>query len=279
VQDPHAITVWAAPDIARKAPRRFAESDPQALLGAWQGTEMCGFHGSIRPEASVISPHLRKAAPPQANGCLVRTFPRKCAPRHPTETPADVSLNMAPTTDHSPRSTVVALVGADSDDLLAGLHGLPALVAMSLRGTDPAETTRALSAAATPYVVHDADPLEHVAAAWVELYGEQATLGTLEIEVDTVLAQFESGEVVMPDYYLVAGPDVIEGTWRHWWLGALAHRAPSRVLPVEASVGALRARLRRLPTSRPWPEPAEWLRSVHFDIPDRVGLRDERGAA
>ena len=35
--------------------------------------------------------------------------------------------------------------------------------------------------------MHDADPLEHVAAAWVELYEERATLGTLEIEVETLL--------------------------------------------------------------------------------------------
>ena len=70
----------------------------------------------------------------------------------------------------------------------------------------------------------------------------------------------------------------IEGTWRHWWLGALAHRAPSRVLPVEASGAALRARLRALPASRPWPDPG-WLRHLAFDIPDRVGLRDQPGAA
>ena len=82
----------------------------------------------------------------------------------------------------------------------------------------------------------------------------------------------------MPDYYVVAGPETIEGTWRHWWLGALAHRAPSRVLPVEASGAALRARLRALPSSRPWPDPA-WLRQLQFDIPDRVGLRDQPGAA
>ncbi|WP_243074246.1 hypothetical protein [Microbacterium sp. SS28] len=186
---------------------------------------------------------------------------------------------MAPSTERSPRSTVVALVGSESDALLAGLHGLPALAALSLHGAEPAEATRALATASTPYVVHDADPLEHVAAAWVELFGEQSTLGTLEVEVDMVLAQFDAGVVVMPDYYIVLGPDAIDGTWRHWWLGALAHRAPSRVLPVEASASALRARLRALPTSRPWPEPAEWLPRVHFDIPDRVGLRDDHPGA
>src|SRR5688572_32657219 len=185
---------------------------------------------------------------------------------------------MAPASDTAPRSTVVALVGADSDSLLSGLSDVPALVALSLRETDPALAARRLTAVSTPYVVHDADPLEHVAAAWVELYEEKATLGTLEVEVETLLGLFASGDAVMPDYYVVAGPESIEGTWRHWWLGALALRAPARVLPVEAAAPAVRARLRTLPSSRPWPDPG-WLRGVQFEIPDRVGLRDQRGAA
>lgn len=188
---------------------------------------------------------------------------------------------MAPSAQASqsaPRSTVVALVGADSGELLDGLSRFPAIAALSLRDAEPADATRAVAAASRPYVVHDADPLEHVAAAWVELFEERATLGTLEVEVGVLLGLFDTGAAVMPDYYLVAGPESIEGTWRHWWLGALAHRAPSRVLPVEASDSALRARLRSLPASRPWPGP-EWLRHVQFDIPDRIGLRDQPGAA
>lgn len=188
---------------------------------------------------------------------------------------------MAPSPQSLPQSTVVALVGADAGTLLDGLSDVPALAAMSLRERDPADATRAVAAASrpdVPYVVHDADPLEHVAAAWVELFEERATLGTLEVEVETLLGQFDAGDVVMPDYYVVAGPEVIEGTWRHWWLGALAQRAPSRVLPVAPDPRALRARLRALPASRPWPDPA-WLRRVQFDIPDRVGLRAQPGAA
>lgn len=185
---------------------------------------------------------------------------------------------MAPSSEPAPRSTVVALVGADSEPLLSGLSDVPAVRALSLREAEPAVATRAVASAACPYVVHDADPLEHVAAAWVELYEEKATLGTLEVEVETLLGLFAAGDAVMPDYYVVVEPQSIEGTWRHWWLGALAHRAPSRVLPVEASGAALRARLRALPSSRPWPDP-EWLRRVQFDIPDRVGLRDQSGAA
>jgi hypothetical protein len=183
---------------------------------------------------------------------------------------------MAPSTD-APRATVVAIVGGESDALLSGLSDLPSVQALSLREADPGAAARAVAAASRPYVVHDADPLEHVAAAWVELYEERATLGTLEIEVEVMLDLFAAGEALMPDYYVVVDPESIEGTWRHWWLGALAHRAPSRVLPAEASAAAVRARLRTLPSSRPWPDPG-WLRRVQFDIPDRVGLRDQPGS-
>jgi hypothetical protein len=188
---------------------------------------------------------------------------------------------MARSADQIPRSTVVALVGADSEHLLSGLTDVPALAALSLRESDPAEATRAVAVASRPdipYIVHDADPLEHVAAAWVELFQERSTLGTLELEVDTLLSYFAHGAAVMPDYYVVSDPEGIDGTWRHWWLGVLAQRAPSRVLPIEPTGAALRARLRALPASRPWPDP-EWLRHVQFDIPDRVGLRDQPGAA
>ncbi len=186
---------------------------------------------------------------------------------------------MALERDTTPRSTIVALVGADSDELLAELEGSPTLLALSLRECEPAEAARIVTHAPFPYVVHDADPLAHVASAWVELYREQSTLGSLEVEIDTALGQFESGAAIMPDYYLVAAPEDIEGEWRHWWLGALALRAPSRVLPVAASATALRSALRSLPMSRPWPTPDSWLPRVQFDIPDRVGLRDLPGAA
>ncbi len=198
--------------------------------------------------------------------------------RRAFEAPLVVSWIMAHNADTAPRSTVVALVGADSDELLTGLADVPALVALSLREAEPAVAAHLVASVSMPYVIHDADPLEHVASAWVELYEERSTLGSLETEVDALLALFASGEAVMPDYYVVAGPEAIEGTWRHWWLGALAHRAPSRVLPVEAAGAALRARIRSLPASRPWPEPGSWLPRVQFDIPDRVGLRDRSGA-
>src|SRR3546814_111474 len=158
------------------------------------------------------------------------------------------------------------------------LEGLPGVETLSLHGTEPALAARRIAAASAPWIVHDADPLEHVASAWVELYEERATLGTLEVEVEAVLAHFEAGRAIMPDYYIGLDPDHADTTWRHWWLGALGHRAPRRILPAAAPTtprdAALKRLLTSLPTSRPWPEPSAWLPGLAFDIPDRVGLHD-----
>lgn len=174
--------------------------------------------------------------------------------------------------------TIVAIVGEAASDALESLDGIVGVEALTLHDSDPALAARRISATATPWVVHDADPLEHVAAAWVELYEERATLGTLEVEVELVLEAFRSGTAIMPDYYIVLDPDTADATWRHWWCGALGHRAPRRILPAHAPStphdAALRAMLKSLPTSRPWPEPASWLPGLPFDIPDRVGLHD-----
>lgn len=174
--------------------------------------------------------------------------------------------------------TVVAVVGEAAADALEQFDGLQGVERLALRDSEPALAARRIAAAATPWIVHDADPLEHVAAAWIELFEERATLGTLEIEVETALEAFRSGDAIMPDYYIVLDPDSAEATWRHWWCGALGHLAPRRILPVEASATvpghALRHLLKALPTSRPWPDPDSWLPRLPFDIPDRVGLHD-----
>lgn len=176
------------------------------------------------------------------------------------------------------RGTVVAVVGEAAHEALATLEGLDGIDALSLRDSEPGIAARRIAAASAPWIVHDADPLEHVAAAWIELYEERATLGTLETEVETALTFFELGRALMPDYYIVLDPGAARGAWRHWWCGALGHRAPRRILPApvpaHARDTALRRMLTALPMSRPWPEPATWLPGLAFEIPDRVGLRD-----
>jgi hypothetical protein len=174
--------------------------------------------------------------------------------------------------------TIVAIVGDQSEEALATLDGIRGVEVLALRDTEPALATRRIAASGTPWVVHDADPLEHVAAAWVELFEERSTLGALEIEVDTALASFTAGSALMPDYYIVLEPEAAPDTWRHWWCGALGHRAPQRILaspaPTNARDAALRRLLGNLPSSRAWPDPASWLPHLPFEIPDRIGLRD-----
>ena len=169
--------------------------------------------------------------------------------------------------------TVVAIVGDHVDDAIATLDGIPNLEVLSLHGSDTPLATRRIAAATTPWVVHDADPLAHVAAAWVELFEERSTLGALEIEVEVTLAQFEDGSALMPDYYIVLEPEGAPETWRHWWCGALGHRAPQRVIAAPHD-SAVRRLLSSLPSSRPWPDPASWLPHLPFEIPDRIGLLD-----
>lgn len=178
----------------------------------------------------------------------------------------------------SPSGTVVALVGETADTALDILEGIPGVETLSLRDSEPALAARRIAATTAPWVIHDADPLEHVASAWIELYEERVSLGTLEIEVETILAAFRAGVAVMPDYYIVLDPDSAEVTWRHWWCGALGRWAPRRILPAATpntpADATLRGLLASLPISRPWPDPHSWLPDLPFAIPDRVGLRD-----
>ena len=182
------------------------------------------------------------------------------------------------TANTSPRGTIVAVVGEAAEHALETLERVPGVETLALRDTEPALATRRITASTTPWIIHDADPLEHVGAAWIELYEERATLGTLELEVEHVLEAFRAGEAIMPDYYIVIDPDTAEVTWRHWWCGALGQWAPRRILPTDAPVSPPDSTLRRLlgalPMSRPWPDPETWLPGLPFAIPDRVGLRD-----
>jgi hypothetical protein len=174
--------------------------------------------------------------------------------------------------------TIVAIVGEQSETALATFDGVAGVEILSLQGTEPDLANRRIAAARTPWIVHDADPLQHVASAWVGLFEERSTLGTLELEVETALERFDNGTAIMPDYYIVLEPQDAGDTWRHWWCGALGHRAPQRVMaspaPLTRQDSSVRHLLRNLPTSRPWPDPASWLPHLPFEIPDRIGLRD-----
>lgn len=166
--------------------------------------------------------------------------------------------------------TVVALVGDESPELISSLAALRNVEAFTVKNTDEAEAARRIVSSPASYVISDADPLAHVAAAWVEFFDDRVSFDTLLLEVETAATALASGDVSMPDYYLVLEPEAIEGTWRHWWFGALSRKAPTRVLPMPASSAQIRRQLRRLPTGRPWEHLDEWLRALPFEVPDRV---------
>lgn len=167
-------------------------------------------------------------------------------------------------------ATIVAIVGERAADVIEQLSPLRGVDALRL-GEPDADGTRRISASQAPYVVHDADPLGHVANAWVEFFDDRSTGGTLDLEISVALTAFAAGERVMPDYYVVLEPESLEGTWRHWWFGALAAKAPRRVLPVPSTAGSVRRLLRRLPTGPAWAAPADWLPGLAFTVPDSRG--------
>jgi hypothetical protein len=185
--------------------------------------------------------------------------------------------------DGSPSTTVV-VVGEDAQAAIAPLAGLANVHATSFhehRGASDADVARWSAATTAPYVVHDRDPLGHVAAAWVEFFDEQATLGVLELEIDRAIAAADRHLIAVPDYYVVVHPETMPITWRHWWLGVIATASPTRVIPwpgsgfdashADADASLVRL-LRRLPTGRAWPEVESWLPGVVTQVPDRVGL-------
>ena len=171
-----------------------------------------------------------------------------------------------------PNSTTIVLVGNDAGKALGSVAHLRNVRAASFPDDPDEHVQKWVAASHSPYVVHDRDPLGHVAAAWVEFFDDQVSLGTLDLEVDRALSALEGGETTMPDYYVVTDPGTLSPTWKHWWLGVLPTASPTRVIPWDDGSTSLPRILRRLPSGRPWPEPRRWLHDVARSVPDRVGL-------
>lgn len=172
----------------------------------------------------------------------------------------------------SPASTTVVIVGDGAADALRPLARLANVRARSLDGWEDDEAGRWEQSASTPYLVHDRDPLGHVAAAWEEFYDDVATLETLTLEVDRAIDALDGGRASIPDYYVVLEPETLGRTRRHWWLGVVSSASPQRVIPWPDRGAPITRLLRRLPTGRPWPAHAAWLRSVSTAVPDQVGV-------
>ena len=172
----------------------------------------------------------------------------------------------------APSSTTLVVVGDETTSAIHALEGFANVRAASLSDASDAEVARWSSGSAAPYVVHDHDPLAHVAAAWVEFFDDLSTYGVLELEIARALEAAGRHELDVPDYYVVIHPESLPVTWKHWWLGVLASASPSRVIPWPDADASLAQLLRRLPTARAWPEVGAWLPTVAAAVPDRVGL-------
>lgn len=171
-----------------------------------------------------------------------------------------------------PSSTTVVVVGDGAADALRPLDRLANVRARSLVGWEDEDAARWGQGGATPYLVHDRDPLGHVAAAWEEFFDDLATLETLVLEVDRAIDALDEGRASIPDYYVVLEPESLGPTRKHWWLGVVSSASPQRVIPWSDPDASLAALLRRLPTGRPWPDHARWLRGMTSAVPDKAGL-------
>jgi hypothetical protein len=169
----------------------------------------------------------------------------------------------------STRTTVVVLVGAS-------LH-LPDAANVSVVDVDadlpPLDRAvaahRHASRATTPYLLHDADPLAAVAAAWRRRFDEEAPPGELEVAVTETVARWRAKSIELPDYYLVADPESLAPTMRHWYLGVVRAMAPGRVLPVDHA--GVESSLASLPAGKWWPDLDDVLDGVDRAVPDLVG--------
>ena len=172
----------------------------------------------------------------------------------------------------APGSTTLVVVGEESATAITALDGLANVESATFLDATDAEIAKWSATSAAPYVVHDRDPLGHVASAWVEFFDDRATLETLQLEIALTVRAAARHEISVPDYYVVLRPETMPTTWMHWWLGVLAQASPTRVIPWPDADVPIAELLRKLPTGRAWPDVERWLPRVVTSIPDRVGL-------
>jgi hypothetical protein len=170
---------------------------------------------------------------------------------------------------------VVAVTGDGAAQVVAGLGGLHNVLPVVRGDRSAAEVEAAVAATSATYVVHDVDPLAEVGDAWVGYFDGSAPTGRLEVAISAAVDALSRDRLALPDYYVVLRPEELPMTRRHWWLGALAGLAPSRVLPLPAPATAsmLARDLANLPSGRWWPDDlADRLRALPRTVPDQAGL-------
>ncbi|MDQ3932856.1 MAG: hypothetical protein M3252_08480 [Actinomycetota bacterium] len=178
-------------------------------------------------------------------------------------------------------TTVLALVGAPpAQDLraLAAVLGETANIRAVLPEVEAPPLDRAVAAwgeaarAHIPYLVHDADPLAEVAAAWVDRWESTGDHGRLEVAIQGVLRRWRAHSLELPDYYLLVDAEALPPTMRHWYLGVLAAAAAHRIVVIGPDpVGAVGA-IRELSAGRWWPQLDALLADIDRRVPDALPL-------
>jgi hypothetical protein len=147
-------------------------------------------------------------------------------------------------------STVVALVGEITGDLLAGLGRTPNVSvarppadAASEQPADPktavrpgwvagARAMRAATRLRSMYVIVPADPLADVAASWQQMWdpaGGSPGAAGFESSAADALAAWRDKQFELPDYYLVVAPAQGTAASPDLYLGPLRAVRPRRV--------------------------------------------------
>jgi hypothetical protein len=128
------------------------------------------------------------------------------------------------------------------------------------------------------WLLHDADPIAGVAAAWVRRFDGPAVGGELEVAVADVLARWRGRSLDLPDFYLVVDAEGLGPTWRHWFLGVLGAHAPARVLPVQPGTPLL-DHLAELRPGPWWPDLDAVLAGIDRVLPEQAGALATAGPA
>jgi hypothetical protein len=174
-------------------------------------------------------------------------------------------------------TTVVALLGEPARACLDQL-GQAANVTTARPDATAPPLERAIAAwqaatrTHTPYLLHDADPLETVADAWVRRFDveQPGPAGELEVAIAETLRRWRARAIELPDYYLVLDPETWEATRRPFYLGVLHRAAPNRIVPVIGTPERVSAQLGGLRSGRWWPEVDRLLDGIDRIVPDRV---------
>jgi hypothetical protein len=180
-------------------------------------------------------------------------------------------------------STVVALVGDVSGDLLAGLARSPNVSVARPPADGPGEQPAAATAAVRPgweagalamqeaarrramYVIVPADPLAGVAASWQQMWdpaGGSPGAAGFEASAADALAAWRGKRFELPDYYLVVAPAQSAPPRPDLYLGPLRAVRPRRVAVAgiadsPAQTASLLDALRSLAHGPWWPPLAE----------------------